>query len=195
MGPAAERGSRPCSVPILLSRPLSPWRCAGCLCSQTHSWALLRCFLIDLAVCLNSFLFLITLPKLACVFLVGFSRPVGGVAHSSVLGTLRAGGDWNAGRAHVPEHSLLSADGGCRGKGQRFPYEQEIKFFAKVQYIVRLGFASVCLLAEDTVSFSPLFRTHLPFSVTASQGRRSRHPQLHAPCGRWAPAAHSASLP
>lgn len=30
---------------------------------------------------------------------------------------------------------LLSADGGSRGKGEQFPYEQEIKFFAKVQYI------------------------------------------------------------
>lgn len=103
------------------------------------------------------------------MFLVGFSRPVGGVAHSSVLGTLRAGGDWNAGCAHVPEHSLLSADGGSRGKGQRFPYEQEIKFFAKVQYTVRLVFTSLCLLTEDTISFSPLFRTHLPLGVTSSQ--------------------------
>lgn len=30
---------------------------------------------------------------------------------------------------------LLSSDGGSRGKGEHFPYEQEIKFFAKVQYI------------------------------------------------------------
>lgn len=99
-------------------------------------------FSLNLAVCLNSFSFLRTLPKLAYVCSVSFSRPVGGEAHFSVLGTLRAGGDGNAGRAHVPEHSLLSADGGSRGKGQRFPYEQEIKFFAKVQYTVRLVFAS-----------------------------------------------------
>lgn len=142
-----------------------------------------------------SFLFIITLPELACVFLVGFSRPAGGVAHSSVLGTLRAGGDWNVGRAHVPEHSLLSADGGSRGKGQRFPYEQEIKFFAKVQYTVRLVFASVCLLTEHPVRFLPLFRTHLPLSVASAQAHRSRHPQLHEPCGRWLPQLALPSLP
>lgn len=44
---------------------------------------------------------------------------------------------------HVPENSLLSADGGSRSKGQHFPYEQEIKFFAKVQYTVFLVFASM----------------------------------------------------
>lgn len=30
---------------------------------------------------------------------------------------------------------FLFADGGNRSKGEHFPYEQEIKFFAKVQYM------------------------------------------------------------
>uniref|UniRef100_A0A803VFA3 Ryanodine receptor 2 n=1 Tax=Ficedula albicollis TaxID=59894 RepID=A0A803VFA3_FICAL len=34
--------------------------------------------------------------------------------------------------AHQELTFLLSADGGSRGKGEQFPYEQEIKFFAKV---------------------------------------------------------------
>uniref|UniRef100_A0A8C0EZ38 Ryanodine receptor 2 n=1 Tax=Bubo bubo TaxID=30461 RepID=A0A8C0EZ38_BUBBB len=34
--------------------------------------------------------------------------------------------------AHQELNFLLSADGGSRGKGEHFPYEQEIKFFAKV---------------------------------------------------------------
>uniref|UniRef100_A0A663N3J0 Ryanodine receptor 2 n=1 Tax=Athene cunicularia TaxID=194338 RepID=A0A663N3J0_ATHCN len=34
--------------------------------------------------------------------------------------------------AHQELNFLLSADGGSRGKGEHFPYEREIKFFAKV---------------------------------------------------------------
>lgn len=42
-----------------------------------------------------------------------------------------------------PKISFLSTDGGSRSKGEHFPYEQEIKFFAKVQYMTRLVSASV----------------------------------------------------
>ncbi|KAG5194596.1 hypothetical protein JEQ12_012872, partial [Ovis aries] len=33
---------------------------------------------------------------------------------------------------HVPKKLFMSTDGGSRSKGEHFPYEQEIKFFAKV---------------------------------------------------------------
>lgn len=44
---------------------------------------------------------------------------------------------------HGPKISFLSTDGGSRSKGEHFPYEQEIKFFAKVQYMTHLVSASV----------------------------------------------------
>jgi len=52
---------------------------------------------------------------------------------------------------HVPEQLFLSTDGGSRSKGEHFPYEQEIKFFAKVQYTAHFGFASVCVFTKYTL--------------------------------------------
>lgn len=43
---------------------------------------------------------------------------------------------------------LLSADGGSRGKGEHFPYEQEIKFFAKVQYIFAYSLSTLSSWSE-----------------------------------------------
>ena len=52
---------------------------------------------------------------------------------------------------HVPKKLFMSTDGGSRSKGEHFPYEQEIKFFAKVQYTICLVFPSICLFTKYTL--------------------------------------------
>lgn len=74
---------------------------------------------------------------------------------------------------HGPKNLFLSTDGGSRSKGEHFPYEQEIKFFAKVQYMTCLVSASVCVcvcLQNGLIRSSLLFIIHLsinaPLTVT-----------------------------
>lgn len=74
---------------------------------------------------------------------------------------------------HGPQPLFLSTDGGSRSKGEHFPYEQEIKFFAKVQYTTHLVSASVVYLQTRPIRSSLPSRIHLSINAPLSTSTHS----------------------